>query len=223
MNRRMAVSLIVLATAGPITACQVANPTVSGLETAKQQAAAGNHAAVARLDANCQPSEAGCAQLRRVKADSCGRLADAAGADGSARRSALDCAVTNYDAALAAAMAVPDSNAPPGVIAVELLDAQARRRDAAKDRADALQQDAALLSRSQTATRMSGEAHQAGLIYGADAELNRVLLGSSGGCDGIGRADALLAQSQPSGNLAARRQTLGRAVANARQSRGCAA
>jgi hypothetical protein len=217
-------SLIMLALTGFVAACQVANPTVSGLETAKQQAAAGNHAAVARLDATCQPSEAGCAQLRRVKADSCSRLADAAGVDVSAKRSALDCAVTNYDAALAAAMAVPDSNAPPGVIAAELLDAQARRRDAASDRADALQQDAGLLSRAQAAARMSGEAHQAGLIYGADAELNRALLGSSsGGCDGIGRADALLAQSRTAGDLAARRQTLGRAVANARQSRGCAA
>jgi len=204
-----------------LVGCETANPTVARLGNAKVQAAAGNHAAVAQIDASCAPSATGCAQLARVKADSCFRLATAPGTAQPAQRSALDCAVTNYDAALVAAQALADPEVPPGTVAVELLDAQARRRNLAPDRADALAQNAALRDRAQAAARMPGEPRQAGLILGADAELGLALLDSGSGCDGIQRAAVLLALSQPTGTLAVRKQSLERAVGNARQASSC--
>jgi hypothetical protein len=221
---RLQALLLLLPLLGLLAACAAANPTVTALERAKALSAAGDHRAVAALEVGCAPRDQGCAQLHRIKADSCRRLAETSGAEASARRTALDCAVAGYDAALGAAAALPDAEVDPARATVELLDALARRRDLAPARADAQAQNARLREHAQAATRIAA-ARPAGLVFGADAALNAALLGADqGGCDAIATAAALLAEAgTPAPPLDARARSLDRAIGNARRARGCAA
>jgi hypothetical protein len=223
MTQKLAELPVVLALFLGLTACQVANPTVASLERAKTLAASGNYAAVAEMDVSCAPSAAGCGQLRRIKADSCRRMAGSAGATDTTRRDALACAVTNYDAALTASTTVSDPQADPSIITLELLEAIVDLRDLSTGSGDALGQDALLKNRAQAATR-SAATRDAGLVFGADAELSIILLsGPQGGCEEISRASALLDQANTAGKpLEARTRTLKQSVQNARRARRCA-
>jgi hypothetical protein len=200
----------------------VANPTVASLERAKALVRAGNYAAVAEMDVSCASSAAGCGQLHRIKADSCRRMAGSAEATEATRRTSLECAVTNYDAALTAATAVSDTLTDPSIITLELLEAIVDLRDVTTGNDDALRQDSLLKNRAQAATR-SAATRDAGLVFGADAELNIILLSApQGGCEGISRAAALLDQANTAGKpLDARTRALKQAAQNARRARRC--
>lgn len=197
--------------------------TLSDLQDAKEAAAAGRYAAIADDETSCSPSEEGCAQLRLVTADACNRLADTATTVPDRRRR-LDCAVRNYDAALAGTAAKPDPQVSAAAIEPALLDAVARRRALAESRNDAEVQNTSLLQRA-TAVQRGPRARPIGYLYAADAMLAGVqIAGERGGCDRIAEAVRTLSMAQADGTeYAERARALERAAGQERQARGCGA
>src|SRR4051794_14310949 len=98
-----------------VTGCATLNPTIGQLDRLKALAAGGQYQAIAKENIDCEPSQPGCAQSHWIKGDACYRLAAGSlphppGGSGTgtavgptdAKRQQLDCAITSYDATLAA-------------------------------------------------------------------------------------------------------------------------
>lgn len=196
-----------------LVSCEVAgpvlNPTIGQLEEAKTLAANGDYAAIARTTVTCSPEETGCAQLRAIRASACRQVA------------ANDCAIVEYQAALAAARARSDRQADPATLRLGLLEAIHAKRDAGRgaavDRSNRNLLDEAIRAQADPATRT------AGYYYAANAKLFATLQSPSpGGCDSIRQAASDLASAKTTGTpLEANGQTLAQAIANARSARGC--
>ena len=217
------------------TGCATVNPTVGQLEKLKSLAAAGQYQEIVAESVDCDPNKQGCAQAHWIKADACYRLAAGGpprppGTSGpgqasvipAAKRQQLDCAITNYDAALAALASAPDPAVDRNQVELGLLDSLLRRRDLAENSTDADRQNALLEQRAMAA--QSGPiGRPAGFYYAADAQLNATLRQTDqGGCAEIARAAEQLDSAQADGtSFGDAAHSLARAIANARTARGC--
>ncbi|WP_207538266.1 hypothetical protein [Sabulicella rubraurantiaca] len=203
------------------TAGQLLNPTVASLQEIKGLHTDGNFAAVVDRQVSCMPAQEGCAQLHYLKADSCRRVA---GAAGPGRRGRLDCAIENYEAALVAVGQRADPLVDRRAVEIALLDMSVQRRDAAEGAADAAAQNAALQRRAAAAQR-GPSARPAGFYHAAEALMSDVVrAGTSGNCARIDEAARLLAEARADGTpYAAPAQRLASSIESTRRARGCAA
>ena len=195
-----------------VAACSAVNPQIGQLETFKQQAAASNWAPIAQSSVSCAPASAGCAQLHQIKADACVAIAGTVPPTGQAP--SYDCAIDQYDAALAAR---PDPAIDPARLWSGELESLQRRRDLSRSGAEAAPFNDRLLSTANRA--IAAEPGQAvGYTYLASALLSRGLAEAPPqGCRTLDQAAAALGQaaSRPGApsSLLAQRQ---RDIANAR-------
>ena len=204
-----------------VAGCSTVNPTVGQLEQLKALAAAGRYQEVAAEGVDCDPSRPGCAQSHWIKADACRRLAAGAATDAADKGKQLDCAIRNYEAALTGA---PDPAVSRDQVELGLLDTLLRRRDLARNAADADRYNTLLEERAMAA-QGGPNARPAGHYYLANAQLNAVLRQTEqGGCAEIAQAAAQLDEARAEGSAFENAaDALARAIANARAARGCPA
>jgi len=216
---RLGLTLPLLLTA----ACAQYVDTGKTLAQANALATAQNDAALAKLDVDCRLTDAGCGSLHRLQAEACQRLAKQPDLAAKPRRRALDCATGNYNATLAVWDRTRDASGRPDDVAPILLSLLAERRDMERDLDDARDFNRRLGFRAEAIARERGPAGQAGLVWGADAALQEVLMaGPGGGCEGLARAAELLGRAAPRGTpVEAKATTLATGIRDARGARGC--
>jgi hypothetical protein len=207
-----------------LAACAQHVDTPKTLAQAEALTTAQNDAALAKLDADCRLTDAGCATLHKLKAEACQRLAAQPDLPARRRRRALDCATGNYNATLAVWDRTRDAAGRPDDVAPILLSLLAARRDLEPDADDAQELNRRLGFRAEALAHERGPAGQAGLVWGAEAALRGVLLaGPTGGCEGLARASELLGRAVPKGTpVAAKAQDVAGAIQDAKGARGCA-
>jgi hypothetical protein len=210
------------------------NPTVAQLEQFKIWADQGHYQQIAASQVSCEATKPGCAQLHWIKADACYRTAtgdDPAIVDArtaspqefpNAERE-LDCAITNYRAALSASETVPDPDVRRDQVDLGLLESLKRRRDLAESTPDAVRYNT-LLREQAVAVESGPIGSPAGYYYAANAKLNEtLLLSSEGGCAEIAAAAEDLRMANAEGTpFEQAANFLGRAIVNAQTARKCA-
>nr|WP_294526545.1 hypothetical protein [uncultured Rhodopila sp.] len=203
-----------------VAACSTINPQIGQLETFKQEAAARNWQAIADTRVACAPESQGCAQSHQIKADACMSLGN--NAPSAQQAAEYDCAITEYQAAVAAQLKLPDPAIDLAVLQKGELEALLRRRDHSRSDREATPFNRALLTEAATVVK-AAPAQAAGYYYLGDALVSQALSEQPPtSCETLHRAAATLAHAsqQPGGYADAITQRR-RDIANAAQAGGC--
>jgi hypothetical protein len=155
-----------------VSACSVVNPQIGQLKTFKQEAAARNWRAIANAKVECVPRSQGCVQLHQIKADACMSLADQLAP--TQQSANYDCAITEYQAAIAAQHRQADATVDMARLQTSQLDALSRRRDISRSEEEAARFNRELL-RDATILVKAAPARTAGNYYVGDALLSQAL------------------------------------------------
>ena len=134
----------------------------------KEEAAAGNYAAIAAEDVTCTQGDRGCNQIHLIKGDACFRLA----ARGDPAR--WDCAIEQLALGIDTTGGATTEMGSTQPYYENLLEALRQRRDSSRSRAEAAPFTAQLESRAQAFHDAFPEA-PAGYYYLASAQLTRAL------------------------------------------------
>jgi hypothetical protein len=203
-----------------LASCSAVNPQIGQLETFKQEAAAGKSQAIADAKVACAPGSQGCAQLHQIKADAC--MAVGNQASPAQQATDYDCAISEYQAAIAAQRKQPDSTVDMARLQTGELDALLRRRDRSRSDQEAARFNGALLSEARAMVE-AAPAQAAGYYYLGDGLLSQALSERAPtSCATLHRAAAALGNAiqRPGAYadaIAQRRRDMG----NAAQADGC--
>lgn len=171
MNMPKLATLVILSGLA-VSACSAVNPQIGQLETFKQEAAAKQWRPIADARIECAPQSQGCAQLHQIKADACMSLAYRAAP--TQQSGDYDCAINEYQAAIAAQLEQPDATVDMVRLQTGKLDALSRRRDISRSEEEATRFNRELL-RDSTLLAKAAPARAVGNYYLSDALLSQAL------------------------------------------------
>jgi hypothetical protein len=213
-------STLVISAGLIVAACSTINPQIGQLETFKQEAAAKNWQPIADAKVACTPQSQGCAQLHQIKANACMSLGNQAAL--TQQSTDYDCAVNEYQAAIAAQLKQPDATVDLAQLRTGKLEALSRRRDRSRSDQEAAQFNRALVS-DATAMVKAAPAQGSAYYYLGDGLLSQALSEQPpNSCATLQRASVALdtASQRPSAYADAIAQRR-RDIANAAKAGGC--
>lgn len=183
------------------------------LETAQDQALAGDTTAIANTLLDCDPTSAACAKNHWIKADACLKLAQqevsAGRASGAEARSRAGCATDSYTSAL---RGWSDAQ---GTVRAGQLEAQRVSRQVSRSASEGARWNSAM-GRSAAAFAATFPARAAGSYYAGDALFWDIVRTGGADCAGLQRV-ASLAGSARAGSPVPGGPPLGSAIATLEQ------